>query len=68
MSGHRLITTKPNTYFYAATKYAVTALTEGIRKELREVESNVKVTVRHQFQILWKWYLLLVYIPRIGEN
>ena len=45
MSGHRLIPTQPNTYFYAATKFAVTALTEGIRIELREMKSNIKVTV-----------------------
>lgn len=44
MSGHRLISTKPNTFFYGATKFAVTALTEGIRQELREMKSNVKVT------------------------
>lgn len=46
MSGHRLISTTPNTFFYAATKFAVTALTEGVRRELREIKSNVKVTVR----------------------
>ena len=45
MSGHRLISTQPNTFFYGATKFAVTALTEGIRQELREMQSNVKVTV-----------------------
>ena len=45
MSGHRLISTQPNTFFYGATKFAVTALTEGIRQELREMKSNVKVTV-----------------------
>ena len=48
MSGHRLISTKPNTFFYGATKFAVTALAEGIRQELREMKSNVKVTVRCQ--------------------
>ena len=45
MSGHRLISTQPNTFFYGATKFAATALTEGIRQELREMKSNVKVTV-----------------------
>ena len=49
MSGHRLISTQPNTFFYGATKFAVTALTEGIRQELQEMKSNVKVTVS------WLW-------------
>ena len=44
MSGHRIASTRAN--FYSATKYAVTALTEGIRRELREMDSAVKVTVR----------------------
>jgi short-subunit dehydrogenase len=46
MSGHRIITSSANTFFYAATKCAVTALTEGMRRELREMNSDVKVTVR----------------------
>ena len=45
MSGHRPVSTQPNTFFYGATKFAVTAITEGIRQELRGMESNVKVTV-----------------------
>ncbi len=46
MSGHRLVTSSTtNTFFYGATKYAVTALTEGIRRELRGMNSDVKVTV-----------------------
>ncbi|XP_068245646.1 dehydrogenase/reductase SDR family member 11-like [Palaemon carinicauda] len=31
-------------HFYTATKYAVTALTEGLRQELRDVESNIRVS------------------------
>ena len=44
MSGHRVVQS-PNTHFYCATKFAVTALTEGIRQELRERKSNTRVTV-----------------------
>ncbi|XP_053310298.1 dehydrogenase/reductase SDR family member 11 isoform X2 [Spea bombifrons] len=31
-------------HFYCATKHAVTALTEGIRQELRELNSHIRVT------------------------
>ena len=46
-SGHRLppIGDHGNLHFYSATKYAVTALTEGVRRELRAMNSKVKVTV-----------------------
>ncbi|KAF2354624.1 Short-chain dehydrogenase/reductase SDR [Trinorchestia longiramus] len=56
--GHR-VHLRPETNFYAATKHAVTALTEGLRQELRAAESHIRVTVsfmkppsllfRHQF-------------------
>ncbi|KAG2469355.1 dehydrogenase/reductase SDR family member 11-like [Polypterus senegalus] len=43
MSGHRVV---PQSYlhFYSATKYAVTALTEGLRQELREVNNHIRAT------------------------
>ena len=44
MSGHRVINSKA-TSFYSATKHAVTALTEGLRQELREIKSGIRVTV-----------------------
>ena len=49
MSGHRVVQ-KADTHFYSATKFAVTALTEGVRQELREMESNCRVTVCIAFQ------------------
>ena len=44
MSGHRVISSRGG-HFYSATKYAVTALTEGVRNELREVKSHIRVSV-----------------------
>lgn len=38
MSGHRIVGTGSS--FYAATKYAVRALTEGLRRELRAVGAD----------------------------
>ena len=32
-------------HFYCATKYAVTALTEGLRQELREAKTHIRATV-----------------------
>ena len=43
ISGHRVIGTY--NHFYAATQFAIDALTEGLRKELRDLKSNIKVTV-----------------------
>jgi NADP-dependent 3-hydroxy acid dehydrogenase YdfG len=43
VSGHRT-TARPAFAFYTATKYAVTALTEGIRVELRQKKSKIRVT------------------------
>ncbi|XP_062589641.1 dehydrogenase/reductase SDR family member 11-like [Saccostrea cucullata] len=40
LSGHRV----GKAHFYSATKYAVTALSEGIRWELRGVNSHIKIT------------------------
>ncbi|XP_072045549.1 dehydrogenase/reductase SDR family member 11-like [Amphiura filiformis] len=42
MSGYRL--EQPATNVYAATKHSVKALTEGLRLELREIKSNIRIT------------------------
>ncbi|KAL0973191.1 hypothetical protein UPYG_G00200110 [Umbra pygmaea] len=43
MSGHRVVHSA-DTHFYSATKYAVTALTEGLRQELREANTHIRAT------------------------
>ena len=40
MSGHRLV----SSFMYCASKYAVTALTEGLRRELRDIKSHIRST------------------------
>ena len=47
ISGHT-VDTDAGAHFYNGTKFAVTALTEGLRKELRDLKSNIKVTVSLQ--------------------
>uniref|UniRef100_A0A3B5LTA5 Dehydrogenase/reductase SDR family member 11 n=1 Tax=Xiphophorus couchianus TaxID=32473 RepID=A0A3B5LTA5_9TELE len=43
MCGHRVL---PNAdiHFYTGTKYAVTALTEGLRQELRDAKTHIRAT------------------------
>ena len=41
MAGHRV---PPGSGVYSATKYAVRSLTEGLRQELRELGSDIRVT------------------------
>jgi len=41
MAGHRVL---PSSTFYAATKFAVRALTEGLRQELRSADSPIRVS------------------------
>ena len=45
MSGHRIVQKKGVDTMYSATKFALTAINEGVRQELREMKSNVKITV-----------------------
>ena len=42
MSGHR-VAPSTTTHFYAATKHAVRALGEGLRQELRQIGSKIRV-------------------------
>ncbi|RXG55775.1 Dehydrogenase/reductase SDR family member 11 [Armadillidium vulgare] len=44
MSGHR-VTPSASTHFYAGTKFAVKALTEGYRQELRTAKSHIRVSM-----------------------
>lgn len=46
MSGHRIPPMKGGmTHFYTATKYAVTAITEATRRELREMKTHIRIAV-----------------------
>ena len=44
VAGH-YVTPLNDFHFYTATKFAVTALCEGIRHELRQIKSNMRVSV-----------------------
>uniref|UniRef100_A0A671L4Z6 Dehydrogenase/reductase SDR family member 11 n=1 Tax=Sinocyclocheilus anshuiensis TaxID=1608454 RepID=A0A671L4Z6_9TELE len=43
MGGHRMVPSADE-HFYCATKYAVTAMTEGQRQELREAKTHIRAT------------------------
>ncbi|XP_044057147.1 dehydrogenase/reductase SDR family member 11-like [Siniperca chuatsi] len=43
MCGHRVVHSA-DIHFYSATKYSVTALTEGLRQELREANTHIRAT------------------------
>ena len=62
MSGHRVVPSSTG-HFYAATKFAVTALNEGIRNELREIKSHIRSTVI--YYIITRLTLLKMYVQAI---
>ena len=48
MSGHRVVNS-PSSHMYCATKFAVRAITEGLRNELVAAKSHIRVTVGDLF-------------------
>jgi hypothetical protein len=46
--GHSIIP-YPGLFLYTASKHSVTVLTEGLRKELSDLKSNIRITVRKLF-------------------
>lgn len=51
MNGHSVVP-QSVVHFYSATKYAVTALTEGLRQELREAKTHIRATVSAEGPLL----------------
>jgi NADP-dependent 3-hydroxy acid dehydrogenase YdfG len=37
----------PGSYLYAGTKHAVRVMTEGLRRELRDMKTKIRVTVSY---------------------
>ena len=44
-TGGHIVSTVSPIHFYCATKFAITAIAEGVRQELREMKSNCRATV-----------------------
>lgn len=49
-AGHRVVSSADG-HFYSATKFAVTALTEGLRQELREAKTHIRASVSPRYSI-----------------
>ena len=66
MSGHR-VPPSPSTRFYSATKYAVTALCEGWRQELRGYSNLLKITqIYSNILKFTQFYSTLLKLAQIG--
>ena len=44
ISGHRVPPQIGTKVMYSASKFALTAINEGVRRELREMKSNIKIS------------------------
>ena len=59
---------------YSASKHALTVVNEGVRRELREMKSNVKITVstqinrRYAFRHMLYTVSQIVYFSWFGED
>lgn len=64
MSGHRVVASA-DVHFYSSTKYAVTALTEGLRQELREANTHIRATVRDTKTVVLKLFSIMYLLLNI---
>jgi NADP-dependent 3-hydroxy acid dehydrogenase YdfG len=53
----------PGIGMYAASKYSVTALTEALRKELVNLKSKIRITVRWDIALMHAVCLTRVLLP-----
>jgi NAD(P)-dependent dehydrogenase (short-subunit alcohol dehydrogenase family) len=49
VAGHQILNFQSGIHAYSASKHAVRVLTEGTRRELREIRSKIRITVRNNF-------------------
>lgn len=47
----------PGIYAYSGSKHAVTVMTEGLRRELRDLGTNIRVTVSSKSFIRYTFFL-----------
>lgn len=67
--GHRVLDVpKPAFNVYPATKFALTALCQTVRQEIRYNKLNIKLTVSIRFEILHKSKIVLQNLKSSKEN